>query len=260
MSYITSINLTTYTNIILLWGLLSIISTLALHFLNLSPLSNKSDNSKLFILGSIKKRYGWIIMEVPVLLSISYFYFLGSNPINASLIFVLFFMLHYSNRALIYPFRIKVDGKKMPVITMLASMSFYIINGYFLGYYFGSLREYDWQWLYDPRFIIGASIFVFGFFINITSDNILMNLRKPGETGYKIPKGGFFRFVSCPNYFGEILEWIGFAIMSWSLPGLIYAVWVALPLLAQGVKAHQWYNQKFEDYPKKRKAVIPYIL
>ena len=43
------------------------------------------------------------------------------------------------------------------------------------------------------------------------SDSILASLRGPGETGYKIPRGGLFCLLSAPNYFGETLEWCGFA-------------------------------------------------
>jgi len=38
----------------------------------------------------------------------------------------------------------------------------------------------------------GLAVFATGMFINMQADNILLNLRKPGESGYKIPKGGMF--------------------------------------------------------------------
>ena len=44
------------------------------------------------------------------------------------------------------------------------------------------------------------------------SDQLLVNLRKPGETGYKIPVGGLFDYVTGANFFGEIVEWTGFAL------------------------------------------------
>ena len=113
----------------------------------------------------------------------------------------------------------------------------------------------------DEAALIGAGVFFAGFAINQHADAVLMSLRKPGETGYKIPQGGCYRWVSCPNYFGEILEWTGFAIMTWSLPGLVYALWVGLPLFIQGRIAHQWYLEKFgADYPKERRAVIPFLV
>ncbi len=250
-----------YNTFILYWGSLSIISAIAIHFTQLLPLSSRADNSALSFLGNIDKRTGWIIMEIPVLLVVIYFYAATDAPMNASVVIVGAFVFHYINRALIFPYRIKAKGKTMPVSMMLSSMTFYIINGYLIGYYFGALKSYPVEWLWDPRFLLGLGLFLFGFYINVTSDNILINLRKPGETGYKIPHGGFFKYVSCPNYFGEVIEWIGFAIMSWSLPGAIYAIWVALPLIAQGMAAHRWYLEKFgNDYPAERKAVIPKLL
>ena len=261
MEYLTQIDLQTFNQYVIYWGALGFLSALAIHFLKLLPISSRADNSVLGFLGNIDKKLGWIIMEVPVLIVVIYFYATGKNPINVSIVMVGVFVFHYINRALIYPYRIKAAGKTMAVSMMLSSMTFYIINGYVIGYYFGTLKEYPIEWLWDPRFIVGLVLFMTGFIINVTSDNILMNLRSPGETGYKIPHGGFFKYVSCPNYFGEILEWIGFAVMTWCLPGVIYAVWVALPLFAQALGAHRWYVEKFADeYPANRKAIIPGLI
>jgi protein-S-isoprenylcysteine O-methyltransferase Ste14 len=90
---------------------------------------------------------------------------------------------------------------------------------------------------------------------------ILRSLRKPEEnSGYKIPRGGFYSVVSCPNYFGEIMEWIGWAILTWSLAGLTFAFWTTANLLPRAISHHKWYKEQFEDYPEKRKALIPFLL
>jgi steroid 5-alpha-reductase/3-oxo-5-alpha-steroid 4-dehydrogenase 1 len=68
-------------------------------------------------------------------------------------------------------------------------------------------------------------VFVLGFTLNRRADRMLRQLRAPGETGYKIPYGGLFERVSCPNYLGEIIEWSGWALATWSLPGVSFAVW-----------------------------------
>lgn len=261
MHYLTHLDLNSYHNFIYFWGALGILSSLAIYFTKLLPISSRQDNAELAFMGMIDKKLGWIIMETPILIAVLYFYLTGSNPLNASVVIVGAFVFHYFNRALIFPHRIKVQGKKMPVSMVLTTMLFYSINGYLVGYYFGSLKEYPIEWLYDPRFISGALLFIAGFIINVHSDNTLINLRAPGETDYKIPHGGFFRFVSCPNYFGEVVEWIGFAIMSWSLPGVIYAVWVCLALFSTGLSTHRWYHQQFgENYPRNRKAIVPYVV
>ena len=99
-----------------------------------------------------------------------------------------------------------------------------------------------------------------GFIINLKSDHILRNLRKPGDTGYYIPYGGMFKYVSCPNYLGEIMEWFGWALLTWSLVGLIFAVWTAANLIPRAVSYHRWYMKKFDNYPDNRRALIPFIL
>ncbi|MBW2713856.1 MAG: DUF1295 domain-containing protein, partial [Deltaproteobacteria bacterium] len=86
------------------------------------------------------------------------------------------------------------------------------------------------------------------------------NLRKPGETGYKIPYGGFYRWVSSPNYLGEIIEWAGFAMLTWTPAGLAFLVFSISNLFPRAFSHHRWYQEQFEDYPEERKAIIPGLL
>lgn len=37
-------------------------------------------------------------------------------------------------------------------------------------------------------------------------------------------QGGMFEYVSGANFFGEIVEWAGFAIAAWSLPAAAFAL------------------------------------
>lgn len=261
MEFLTQLDLASYTTFIYGWGALGIVSAIAISLMKMMPISNREDNKQLAGLGLIDKKLGWIIMETPILITVLYFYFVADAPMNASVVIVAAFVFHYTHRALIFPHRIKVQGKKMPVSMVLTTMVFYSINGYLIGHYYGALKVYPIEWLTDPRFIIGTVIFLAGFVINVWADQVLINLRKPGETAYKIPQGGLYRYISCPNYFGEIMEWVGFAIMAWSLPAVIYAVWVGLTLFSTARVTHRWYQNKFEsDYPEQRKAVIPFII
>ena len=260
-----TLELESYNTFLIYWFIACVLNAIYLHKSKELPLSNRIESQGMGVLGSIDKKTGWVLMEIPVLLVVGYFFLQNqtgldvSSLMSVSGIMVAFFVVHYFNRAVIYPQRIKVAGKTMPVYTMLTSMVFYIVNGYLIGHYFGQLREYPIEWLYDPRFLIGVALFLFGFFVNIHSDNILINLRDEDEAGYKIPHGGFFKHVSCPNYMGECIEWIGFAIMTWSSIGFVYAAWVVLPLFIQARVTHQWYVDQFGDsYPKDRKAIIPF--
>ncbi|MEE9372113.1 MAG: hypothetical protein V3V00_03590 [Saprospiraceae bacterium] len=209
----------------------------------------------------IDNRLGWMIYEAPALVFISGFFFLGdAYKSNAVWIMFSLFMLHYFNRTFIFPFRIQTKGKKVPMGIVVSAFLFNVVNGSIIGYFLGFIQTYSDDWINDPRFIVGLLVFTVGMRINWQSDNILINLRQPGETGYKIPFGGYFEKVSCPNHMGEIIEWSGYAIMMWALPGLSFAIWTMANLIPRALDHHRWYQNTFEDYPKDRKAIIPALL
>jgi protein-S-isoprenylcysteine O-methyltransferase Ste14 len=87
----------------------------------------------------------------------------------------------------------------------------------------------------------------------------LARLRNAGE-GYQIPHGLGYRWVSCPNYLGEIIQWIGWAVATWSLAGWIFAIWTMANLVPRAIAHHRWYRATFAGYPPGRRALIPYLL
>lgn len=148
----------------------------------------------------------------------------------------------------------------MPIVIMLMGMTFNGINTYLQARWVNTLSSpYLIDWLITPQFIVGTLIFFTGYIINLHSDKIIRALRKPGDSDFHVPYGGMFKWVSCPSYLGEITEWIGWAILTWSYPGLIFAVWTFANLFPRARSTHNWYLETFPDYPKKRKALIPFI-
>ncbi|MEA3477631.1 MAG: DUF1295 domain-containing protein [Bacteroidota bacterium] len=210
----------------------------------------------------ISNRTGWIIMEIPALVLPVLFFILGDgNKPLVTWIFLSLFTFHYLNRVAVFPFRLKTKGKKMPIIIVLMAICFNLVNGFSIGYFLGNFAgDYSLAWLGDWRFILGVILFFMGMYINWKSDNRLIHLRKNSENGYHIPYGGLFKYVSCPNHFGEIIEWIGYAVLTWCLPGLSFAAWTMANLIPRALDHHKWYEGHFEDYPKERKAVIPFTL
>jgi steroid 5-alpha reductase family enzyme len=212
----------------------------------------------------IDNRVGWILMESPALVLFAYFFLsgTGSKPMLVWIFFSLW-VIHYVNRTLIFPFRLRTKGKKMPLAIVFMALGFNFVNGFINGYFLGTLAsssDYPLSYLYDPRFIFGILMFFTGMWINWQSDHMLIHLRKPGETGYIIPRGRLFRYISCPNHFGELVEWSGFALMVWNAPAVAFALWTAVNLIPRALQHHQWYREKFADYPESRKAVIPFLL
>jgi len=205
--------------------------------------------------------FGWILMESPSVLSFAVYFAVGTVPKNLPiLLFFALWELHYIHRAFIYPLTIRDGRKKMPVAVMLMGLGFNLVNAFANGRYLFSLSGgYPQRWLRDPRFLAGITLFLAGFVVNRWADLALRGLRKPGETGYRIPYGSLFRWVSCPNYLGEIVEWSGWALATWSLPGLAFAVWTFANLAPRARSHHSWYHDSFPDYPQERKALIPWI-
>ncbi|MCK6509997.1 DUF1295 domain-containing protein [Myxococcota bacterium] len=210
----------------------------------------------------IDTRWLWVLMESPAVFGFALFYFLGPRAFSPMpLILLAIWQSHYIHRTLIYPWQMRASHSQTPLVIALMAIVFNLANAYLNASHLSSPEaHYTLSWLTDPRFLVGIVLFVIGYAINRQSDAILRALRKPGETGYKIPYGGLYAWISCPNYFGECLLWAGWAIATWSLAGLSFFLFTAANLLPRAIANHRWYHEKFSDYPKQRKAVIPFIL
>ena len=164
----------------------------------------------------------------------------------------------YVHRAWIYPFRLARTSSPMPMLLMLMGLVFNLINGSLQGAWLFIHPTIDSSaWLGNWLFITGSMVFGIGLVINMDSCNRLLRLRRENPGKYSIPHGGMFRWVSCPNYLGEIVEWIGWALLTWSPAGLAFAAWTMANLVPRARAHHRWYRGQFPDYPAKRKALIP---
>ena len=210
-----------------------------------------------YTLGS---KLGWVLMEAPAPIILAVCFLLGGNVAVTTILFLCLWEIHYLHRAFIYPFGLRGRERRLPLIVVLFGFVFNIMNGYLNGRYIFTLNGgYENAWLYDPRFIFGVMLFIAGYVINRQSDRILRDLRRPGESGYKVTDLGLYRWVSCPNYFGEIMIWLGWALATWSPAGLAFAVWTMANLVPRARAHHQWYRENFPDYPPARKALLPGI-
>jgi len=211
----------------------------------------------------VNARLGWILMEIPVLITFLVLYGVGqykSNPV--SLVLLALFAVHYVHRSIIYPFRLRGDRPSTTVSVIGLAVLFNVGNGYLNGRYLFTLRPeaFPLEWLWDARFIVGVILFFAGYVLNQHADRVLIGLRKDGGAGYKIPHGGAYRFVSCPNYLGEMLEWAGWALACWHLGALAFFVWTVANLAPRALKTHAWYKTTFPEYPAERKALLPFVL
>jgi len=208
----------------------------------------------------LPNRSAWLLMELPALFVIS-FLVLASPAITSPQAWVplMFWMFHYSYRSFVFPALMRPSESTFPVLLVLFAIGFNTLNGYnnALALVRNGLIDAP---LLTPNFVIGAALFVTGFLLHFHSDHIIRNLRKPGETGYRIPYGGMFRWVSSPSYLGEIIQWTGWAVMTWSLAGLAFALFTCCNLAPRAVSNHRWYHQQFSHYPPNRKVLVPGVI
>lgn len=209
---------------------------------------------------AIPSRIAWILMELPAVLTITILVLL-SGAAREAVVWVplAFWLFHYGYRTFVFPALMRPSGMAFPVLLLLSGIAFNILNGYnnagaLVGA--GSRSEP----LFTFHFLAGALIFAAGFLIHFNADRTIRDLRAGNNTGYGIPRGGFFRWVSSPHYLGEIIQWIGWAVMTWSLAGVAFALFTFCNLAPRALSNHRWYREKFADYPAARKALIPGIL
>lgn len=214
---------------------------------------------------SCSARLGWFLQEVPAFLLPLLLLLTdepppgdGTGERTGRTLLLGAFMLHYLHRSFIYAFLTR--GRPVPLRIVLQAAIFCSLNGFLQSHHLLHCTRLQRTWLTDARMTTGFLFFVVGMIINIHSDHILRNLRNPGETVYRIPQGGLFEFVSGANFFGEIVEWFGYAVAVWSLPAFAFAFFTMCSIGPRAYQHHRDYQQRFEDYPRSRKALVPFLL
>lgn len=208
---------------------------------------------------TVGARAGWILMESPSALGFAAIFALGRHRGElAPLLLCALWEAHYLHRTFVFPFRLPATSRRMPLAIAAMGASFNCANAYVNARWISELGSYARDWPSDPRFVIGALLFVVGAAINVRADGALLRLRRAGE--YTIPRGGLFDLIASPNYLGELLEWVGFALAAWSLAGLAFAVYTAANLVPRAIAHRRWYRERFPEYPKERRAIVPFLI
>ena len=210
---------------------------------------------------NISARTGWVIMESPCVILMIIFGLIVRNDLDlVHEVFLMIWLTHYIHRTFIYPFVIDMTNPKMPISIAISAFCFNLVNVSIQAFGIFYFTNYSSDWLSSSTFIIGLSLFFIGMFINITSDYLIVGLRKKNGPGYHLPNKFLHKYISSPNYFGEIIEWIGWAVLTWSVSGLVFLIWTIANLFPRAIAHHKWYKEKFDEYPENRKAIIPGII
>ena len=211
----------------------------------------------------VPNKIGWIAMEAPVFVAMCTLWIASDRTWEAApLALFTLFQLHYLQRSFIFPLLIR--GKsRMPLGIVAMGAAFNLVNALRQGgwIFFIAPADYYADWFARPYIYVGGALFLAGMAVNLHSDRIIRHLRRPGDTRHYIPRGGMFRYVSSANYFGELTEWIGFAVASWSWAGAVFAWWTFANLAPRAASLYRRYEKEFgrEFTQLGRKKIIPFI-
>jgi hypothetical protein len=246
---------------VVLWCLWAVVAMAVVPYLRLRPAPYGRHSRKGFgpLVGA---RLAWVLMEAPSPLLMTLFFLLGRRPHGiVALVFLTLWLCHYLYRAFLFPLLLPATSRPMPMLVMASGALFNMVNAYLNGRWLFSLAEpRALAWLASPLFVLGVALFFFGFSVHVLADRELRRLRRASGGERALPSGPLFAFVSCPNYFGEIVEWTGFALATWSPGAALFALWTAANLVPRALHHHRWYREKFPDYPPARRAVVPFLL
>jgi very-long-chain enoyl-CoA reductase len=167
---------------------------------------------------------------------------------------------HFMKRELETAFVHKFSRLTMPLKNIFINCGYY--------YSFAAIISYP---LCAPSFVapdemqvnIGLTIFILSELANLHTHLNLASMR-PAQLSKKreIPKGFGFDLVACPNYFFEIMAWVGFSIMTGIIWSYLFTAFGFYQMHEWAQKKHKGYKKTYGDeYTKlKRKAIIPFIV
>jgi len=252
--------LSTFNTFLLVMAAIAVIVFLTLYFVN----AGYGKFYKASWGPSLDNHLGWLLMEVPVFIAMLLLWWFSErrwDPIRLAML--LLFEAHYFHRSFIFPRQLR-GHSRMPWTIVAMGAVFNTLNAFMQGgwlFYVSPADYYPSSWLYSLPFLAGTALFLAGMYINIQSDGIIRNLRKPGDTAHYFPQGGMFRYVTSANYFGEWLEWTGFAILTWSWAGAVFSLWTFANLCPRAARIYDLYAQEFPEQMEtlKPKRFIPFV-
>ncbi|RZB77531.1 very-long-chain enoyl-CoA reductase art-1, partial [Asbolus verrucosus] len=171
--------------------------------------------------------------------------------------------IHYSKRILETAFVHRFSHGTMPLFNLFKNSSYYWGFALYVAYHVNHpLHTPPPAWL----FYLGASLFILCEIGNLSVHILLRNLRPEGTNVRKIPLPDsnpftlLFNYVSCPNYTYEYGAWVGFGLLTGCLPVFLFALAGLYQMAVWAVGKHKKYRSEFPNYPKQRKAILPFIL
>lgn len=170
---------------------------------------------------------------------------------------------HYAKRILETLFVHRFSHATMPIMNLFKNCSYYWLFTLYVAYHVNhplytspcTLQVYG-----------GLAAFLISELGNLSIHIALRDLRPPGTTVRRIPVStsnpftALFNFVSCPNYTYEFFSWVSFTVMTQCLPAGLFALAGMYQMTLWAIGKHRNYKKEFPNYPKQRKAILPFLI
>lgn len=172
---------------------------------------------------------------------------------------------HFVKRLLETIFVHRFSHATMPLFNLFKNCGYYGGFGVLVGYFINH-PLYTPPLFGDAQIYTALGFFVFNEYGNYVIHCALRDLRPPGTKERKIPyptshpMTKLFRLVSCPNYTYEVGSWMAFCVMTQTLTAILFTLAGFYQMAVWAIGKHRNYRKEFKDYPKGRKAIIPFFL
>ena len=173
-------------------------------------------------------------------------------------------MGHYIKRILETIFVHRFSHGTMPLFNLFKNSGYYWLFGLFVSFFVNHP-------LFTPpaselQMKIGMGLFLVCEYGNFVIHCLLRDLRPPGTRIRRIPYPNgnpmslMYNFVSCPNYTYEVLSWFAFNLLTQTVMGYLFMFAGLFQMTLWALGKHKNYRRDFPDYPKGRKAIIPFVI
>ena len=175
------------------------------------------------------------------------------------------YLFHYGKRLLETQFIHRFSHGTMPIMNIFKNCAYYWGFTCLIAYYVNH-PLYTPALYGDLQVYISLASFLTCQLGNYSIHKALRDLRPEGTKERKIPMPtsnpftSLFNFVSCPNYTYEMGSWIWFTIMTQSIAPGVFALLGTAQMTAWAIKKHKLYRREFKEYPKGRKAILPFLI
>ncbi|EAX97794.1 3-oxo-5-alpha-steroid 4-dehydrogenase family protein [Trichomonas vaginalis G3] len=220
------------------------------------PYGKNYTRGRAYLKVEVKDRIAFLLANIPgpiiyILLTVSWPR--GEIFQIPSLLYIGF----YIHRAIIYPFFRRPQSKPWP----LESLIYFSVSNFIEGSILARIHVFETKPYPIIVQILFAIVFIALAVVTAYYDYQICQLRTHGDSGYRIPQGTLFKYISGPNYLFELLTWTFYMLfVSFNLEGVSFGLWLLVNITGRAEASHSWYNSFFKTkYPQDRTAYIPFV-